>query len=201
MAERKLEVRWLPRQRIERRESESDGPGMLTGYAITWSEIAEPYPGLLESFERGAFADFLAGDPDVFACYAHDTRHLLGRTSSGTFRLQEDDVGLAFELDLPATTMGRDVAELVRRGDLRGMSIAFVVERETLEDEGDKIRRVVHAASLYEISIVHDPAYRETSVGFRSAHDVMMELRSRTRAAQDVRLRCVRARLRLLGIA
>ena len=199
MAERKLEVRWLPRQRIERRES--DGPGTLTGYAITWSEIAEPYPGLLESFEPRAFADFLSRDPDVFACYAHDTRHLLGRTSSGTVRLEEDDVGLAFELDLPNTTLGRDVAELVRRGDLRGMSIAFCVERETLEDEGDKIRRVVHAASLYEISIVHDPAYRETSVGFRSAHDVMMELRSRTQAAQDARQRCARARLRLLGIA
>lgn len=199
MAERKLEVRCLKPQRIEHRES--DGPGTLTGYAITWSEIAEPYPGLLESFQPRAFADFLSRDPDVYACYAHDTRHLLGRTSSGTFRLEEDDVGLAFELDLPNTTLGRDVAELVRRGDLRGMSIAFCVERETLEDEGDKIRRVVHAASLYEISIVHDPAYRETSVGFRSAHDVMMELRSRTRAAQDARRRCARARLRLLGIA
>src|SRR5690606_12184169 len=196
--DRKLERRFLAVRAFEAREKEESKT--LRGYALTWGEVAEPWPGLRESFEAGAFADFLAQAPDVFACYQHDTSQLLGRTSSGTFRLAEDETGLAFELDLPDTTLGRDVAELVRRGDLRGMSIAFCVERETLEDEGDHIRRVVHAASLYEISIVHDPAYRETSVGFRSAHDVMMELRSRTRAAQDARRRCARARLRLLGM-
>src|SRR5690606_9626883 len=88
MAERKLEVRCMQPHRIEHRQT--DGPVNVTGFAISSSEIAEAYPGLLESFQPRAFAYFLAGDPEVFACYAHDTRHLLGRTSSGTVRLEED---------------------------------------------------------------------------------------------------------------
>lgn len=174
----------------------------LRGHALTWSEIAEPWPGLRESFEPGAFAEFLSGDPDVFACYQHDTSQLLGRTSSGTFRLAEDETGLAYELDLPETTLGRDVRELVSRGDLRGVSVCFYAEEETWsEEEDDKLRRIIHRASLYEISIVTDPAYRDSSASFRSAADALQEYRAKQDAARrEAETRRHRARLRLLSL-
>lgn len=195
--DRKLERRFVAVRAFEAREKEESKT--LRGYALTWGEVAEPWPGLRESFEPGAFSEFLAGSPDVFACYQHDTSQLLGRTSSGTFRLAEDETGLAFELDLPDTTLGRDVAELVRRGDLRGVSICFRAEEETISEEPDHLRRVVHRASLYEISIVTDPAYRETSVGFRSAQDAIQEFRLKAQAAKrEAVQRRLRARLALL---
>lgn len=198
METRKLERRLIEAESIALPE-ESDERRTLAGYALTWGEVAEPWPGLRESFEPGAFTEFLAGSPDVFACYQHDTSQLLGRTSSGTFRLREDETGLAFELDLPSTTLGHDVRELVARGDLRGVSICFAAEEESLSEEGDQLRRKIQRASLYEISIVTDPAYRETSVGLRSAQEALREFRGKAQAARKAAVqRRLKLRLALL---
>lgn len=194
--DRKLERRFVASQDItvpEVVEGEARPP--LRGHALTWSEVAEPWPGLLESFDAGAFAEFLGASPDVFAFYQHDARQLLGRTSSGTLRLTEDNTGLAYELDLPDTTLGRDVRELVERGDLRGVSICFHAEEETFYEQDDgTLRRTIHRASLYEISIVTDPAYRDSSASFRSAQDALAEYR------RQEEQRRIRARLRLMSL-
>ncbi|EIQ76315.1 prohead protease, partial [Shigella flexneri 1235-66] len=50
---------------------------------------------------------------------------LLGRTRSGTLKLEEDETGLRFELTPPDPSTGRDVIELVKRGDISGMSFGF----------------------------------------------------------------------------
>jgi uncharacterized protein len=52
---------------------------------------------------------------------------VLARTRSGTLRLAEDSKGLAFDLDVPNTSFGRDVLELAERGDIGGASFAFTV--------------------------------------------------------------------------
>lgn len=202
MANRKLERRFVAAQEIAPPATTDEGEVPLRGHALTWGEIAEPWPGLRESFEAGAFAEFLAGDPDVFACYQHDTTQLLGRTSSGTFRLSEDERGLAYELDLPDTTLGRDVRKLVERGDLRGVSICFHAEEEAFEElpEG-ALRRTIHRASLYEISIVTDPAYRNSTAGFRSAQEALQEIRDKAQAAQRAATqRRLKARLALIEV-
>lgn len=198
---RKLERRFVAAQPITTSAAEGEARSPLRGHALTWTEVAEPWPGLRESFEAGAFADFLASDPDVFACYQHDTRQLLGRTSSGTFRLAEDDTGLAYELDLPDTTLGRDVRELVERGDLRGVSICFNAEEESFEELPDgSLRRTIHRASLYEVSIVTDPAYRDSTASFRSAQEALTEYRAKQQAAaKEAAQRRLRARVALFG--
>ncbi len=45
-------------------------------------------------------------------------------------KLYEDEVGLRVEASLPNTTDGRDMAELLRRGDLNKMSFGhFLVKK------------------------------------------------------------------------
>src|SRR5262249_44528598 len=103
----------------------------------------------------------------------HDPTRLLARTKSGTLRLTEDRQGLAFELDLPATTLGADMLALASRGDLGGMSFGF---RSVDEDwqppgmtlSGKKRTRELRAVELVEISVVSAwPAYEGTSVQAR----------------------------------
>lgn len=51
-----------------------------------------------EKFQRGAFTEWLAAGNDVRGLYEHDHSMLLGRTRSGTLKLEEDETGLRFEL-------------------------------------------------------------------------------------------------------
>lgn len=139
--------------------------GVLRGYAAVFDQPTErqrDYSGS-ETIARGAFAGVLGGD--VLALENHDPARLLGRTSAGTLRLSEDAHGLAFELDLPDTQLGRDVATLVKRGDLAGMSFTAQVGEIERTAGG-----VVHRSfkRLVDVSVVALPAYAGTSVVSRN---------------------------------
>jgi HK97 family phage prohead protease len=78
----------------------------LEGYAATFGVEAE-LPGFTEVLSPGAFAASLAGGRgDILALVDHDHGRVLARTKSQTLRLSEDSKGLAFDLDVPATTAG-----------------------------------------------------------------------------------------------
>lgn len=136
----------------------------LEGYAAVFGVEAR-ISDFTEIIRPGAFRASLAGD--VLALCDHDPAKVLARTKSGTLRLSEDSRGLAFELDVPDTTAGRDMLELVERGDAGGMSIGFNVP-----DGGqrwrDDLRELVQV-HLHEVSVVSSwPAYEGTVVTARS---------------------------------
>lgn len=137
-----------------------------------------------ETIARGAFDGLLTGD--VVALVNHDMGQLLGRTSSGTLRLDSDDHGLSFELDLPDTQLGRDVRILVERGDLAGMSFSASLGQVDRTEGG-----VTHRSfkQLVDVSVVTSPAYLGTSVAVRSEQVNALALREqllRARHAQNL---------------
>jgi hypothetical protein len=96
---------------MERRASNGLKPDgrKLTGYAARFN--AETDLGeFIEVIRPGAFTRTLAAATagNIRAIYEHDGKSLLGRLGAGTLRLSEDSEGLAFELDLPDTNLGRD---------------------------------------------------------------------------------------------
>lgn len=98
----------------------------------------------------------------------------MARTKSGTLRLAEDSQGLEFDLSLPDTSAGRDVLALAERGDLGGMSFAFL----PVDEEWNGERRTLKAVNLLEISVVNAwPAYDGTSVQARAATPRLNRLR------------------------
>jgi HK97 family phage prohead protease len=115
--------------------------------------------------------------------YDHDGRSVLGRVGAGTLRLAEDARGLHFEIDLPPTTVGRDLGILVERGDVAGASFAFRVPEGGDEwrntDQG--IVRELLDVDLHEITVTADPAYPDTTVAKRAMpnrhHRVALALR------------------------
>lgn len=138
----------------------------LVGYAATFGTPA-PIGAYTETILPGAFrASLLNPARDVLALVDHDPCRLMARTSSDTLRLSEDGRGLAFSLDIPDTSLGRDMLALAQRGDLGGMSFAF---RATDEAWPARDRRELRAVDLVEISIVQAfPAYSQTSVQARA---------------------------------
>lgn len=137
------------------------------GYAAVFDQPTEIAGEFLEVISPGAFAETLRS-ADVRAYFDHDKGRILGRASSGTLRLREDATGLAVEIDLPDTTDGRDVRELITRGDVSGMSFGFVVTREAWDFSALLPRRTVQVVDLIEVSIVSAPAYEGATVALRS---------------------------------
>ncbi|MDA5240643.1 HK97 family phage prohead protease [Agrobacterium sp. MAFF310724] len=138
----------------------------LTGYVATFgteTRIAD----FRETIRAGAFADSLRSNPDVLGLVDHDPGKVLARTKSGSLVLAEDARGLRFELELPDTQLGRDIAALAARGDVGGMSFGFNVPDGGDEWAGEL--RTLKAIDLREISVVQAfPAYDGTSVSVRS---------------------------------
>lgn len=137
----------------------------LVGYAIRWNSLSEViWDEFVEQFAPGAFADSLASGTDCRALYEHDYTQLLGRTTSGTLVLTEDNTGLRFELTPPDTQLGRDVLTLVERGDISGMSFGFRTLSEQWNIATAPYVRTVTAAELREITVTSMPAYTQSSV-------------------------------------
>ena len=163
-----------PTARLERRgavlEVRADAAGRkLAGYAATFGTPADIGGAFTETIRAGAFAETLRSTDDILALVDHDPTRLLARTRSRTLRLAEDRQGLAFELDLPATTLGADMLALASRGDLGGMSFGFRPVAEDWRDGGKT--RELRAVELVEISVVSAwPAYEGTTVAARGKH-------------------------------
>lgn len=155
----KLETRYSVTD-IEVRE-EQDGM-RFTGYAAVFNSESEPLP-FTEVIERGAFKRSIDSRNDIKLLWNHDTASVLGSSRAKTLRLYEDERGLKVEAMLPNTTLGRDAAELLRRGDVDSMSFGFSVPRGGDEWSDDGMRRTLKSVRLHEVSIVSFPAYTGTA--------------------------------------
>lgn len=155
---------------VELRAAKRDAsPGTMVGYALKYDTLSQNLGGFVETVARGAVDKSLADGLDIVARWNHDDAHLIGRTSSGTVRLESDDIGLRYEVDLPNTSTGRDLAVLAERGDVYQSSFAFY----TMDDEWGATEqgfplRTLRAVRLVDVAPVNTPAYLDTSSGLRS---------------------------------
>ena len=141
----------------------------LTGYAAIFNSEAD-LGGFVEVVRNGARRKSPEGGTNIRALYQHQGDALRGTTRGGTLKLKEDAHGLAFELALPDTTHGRDLAILVDRGDVAGCSFGFRVRDggDRWEQRGGQLVRELLDVDLVEITLTADPAYQDTTVAMRS---------------------------------
>ena len=170
----------------------SDGK-TITGYAARYNTLSAPLPGKGGTFREriapGAFRGAVNSGQDVTMLVQHDNNKLLGRTSSGTLKLKEDERGLQFRCEMPDTQLGRDTHTMIKRGDLNACSFGFMLgdrsddswDEEEIEDEDgedlfgeddDKkqkrgarkttrqaVRTIHNVRHLYDVSVVTRAAY------------------------------------------
>jgi hypothetical protein len=153
----------------------SEDTGIMAGHIAVFNQWSVDLGGFKERVLPGAFSESLAED-DVLSSINHNLDKLLGRTSSGTLRLVEDDVGLAFEVDVPSTSYGNDLKVSAQRGDIRGCSFMFRVDEdrwykdEAVYEDGD-VRELVKV-KLIEGGPVALPAYPQTDAALRAVSGV-----------------------------
>lgn len=165
------EVRFQTTEKIEVRESQNEhSVGVIRGYAAVYGSETD-LGWFREVIKEGAFKRAIDENQDVRGLWNHDTSRILGRRSAGTLTITEDSKGLAFELELPDTTVGRDAKVSIERGDITGMSFGFQVREESwhISDNSEELDlRELEDLDLFEVSPVTFPAYQDTEVGMRS---------------------------------
>lgn len=171
----------------------SGGARTLSGYAALFNSSSVDLGGWTEVISPNAFTKSLRENPDVVLLRDHDTGILLGRTSSKTLQLSEDATGLRFTCQLPATTQAADLAVMIDRGDISGCSFGFVCNLDdwSNDQDGNTVRKILEA-ELYDVSIVANPAYQDTSVSLRAAPvEIRSVIEARVKPAQDPACNCV----------
>lgn len=143
---------------------EDDGPHGFRRRLVGQAAVFGPEADLGSHVERlapGFLDDALDAGENVRSLVNHDPNRLLGTTAAGTLSLRADRSALHFAVNLPDTTYARDLAELVRRGDLTGASFAFIPGEETYDRNAGGRHRVTHtrARRLLDVSPVTFPAY------------------------------------------
>jgi HK97 family phage prohead protease len=152
-------------------EVRAEGDGMtFTGYASVFNSPSEDLGGFVEYVAPGAFKRSLQSRNEVKLLWNHDAGEPLASLRGGTMQLVEDSRGLKVTAQLPQTSRGRDVAELLRTKVIDSMSFGFNVIRDSWSTDG-KIR-TLESVRLFETSIVSFPAYSQTTATVRSAQTI-----------------------------
>lgn len=157
-------------QHIELRAVSEDGM-TFEGYGAVFNSPSEPLP-FIEYVKPGAFTRSLKSRNRMLLLWNHDTSEPLASTRNGSLKLSEDERGLKVQATLPNTTRGRDVAELVRTGVIDSMSFGFSVRKDSWSADGQT--RTLEDVTLYEVSLVSQPAYEGTAglTSVREARDI-----------------------------
>lgn len=175
---------------VKVREKE-DGP-KIVGYGAVFNQLSDELYGFRERIAPGAFANALKKS-DVRALFNHNPDYVLGRTTNGTLKLEEDEKGLRYEIIPPDTQWARDLIKSIQRGDINQSSFAFTVKRDKWEEteDGITIRTILEFDEIFDVSPVTYPAYPQTAVGVREAYQRYLD-------SNLWRLRLLRKKLILL---
>lgn len=149
-------------------EWRADSSGVtLEGHASTFNQ---PYDmgWYMETVAPGAFTRTLNANPDVRLLINHEGLPL-GRTTSGTLELSQDDSGLYMRSVLdPSDPDVQRLRPKLARGDLNEMSFAFGTVKDQWSE--DYTQRTLRELSLAggDVSVVTYPANPNATVSMRS---------------------------------
>ena len=153
-----------------------------------WSSTRKVY----EVLEPGCISRELLQKSDVVLNLNHnsDVVNVLGRFRNNperdTLKLEMRGDGIDCRCELPKTNNANDTLELIKRGDITGMSFAFSDDYEDTEngvsyertndvEDGKEVwlRHVKRINGLFDVSIVTHPAYEQTSVATREQSEAI----------------------------
>lgn len=180
---------------------------VIEGYAAvfdSWSESLGGNAPFVEKVCPGAFEQTIQED-DIRALFNHDPNYVLGRNTSGTLSLQEDEKGLLVRITPPETQWAKDLLVSIARGDITQMSFGFTVDSDRWSYEEGKDIRELLKVRLFDVSPVTFPAYTQTECGLRSQeevlkshHQVLAEKRNQDKETRKNKLAKIKNKIKFL---
>ena len=155
----------------------------ISGYAAVFNSESNDL-GFYETIAPGAITKDTIIRSDVVATLNHDPEKVLARSKygKGTLQLNVDERGLKYEYEAPNTTLGNDLREMLKRGDIDAASFAFAVSQEEGAQKWEKrdgkyYRTIYKIDKLFDVAAVYHPAYSAASTELRAqqeAYDIEM---------------------------
>lgn len=147
----------------------------VTGYAIIFNSESKDLGGFNEVIEPSALEGVLERS-DVLCLLNHnEDKGVLARCNhgKGSLTLEIDEKGLRYSFEAPNTSLGDELLEGIRRGDISTSSFAFKVGKDnwTKRSDGSYLRTINSISSLFDVSPVYRAAYEATSVNTRGLEE------------------------------
>lgn len=162
---------------------------VIEGYAIRFNTVSEILYDkekrrfFREIIDREAITQELIDNSDIKFLFNHDKERLLARRNrgQGSLNVEVREDGVFFSFEIPSTSIGNDLREMIKRGEVTTCSFAFT--------DGDSIewdfsnreiptRTVKSIRGLFDLSAVFDAAYSQTEISCRSI-DEMVEAQTK----------------------
>lgn len=149
----------------------------VEGYAIVFNSESRDLGGFRERILPEAIEGVIERS-DILALLNHDqSRGLLARSTNGvgTLKLTRDEKGVKYTFTPPDTSLGNEVVEGIRRGDIRTSSFAFAVDKDGQDwdtKQRPAIRTIKKFRAIYDVSAVYREAYEDTTVALRSLDEI-----------------------------
>ena len=160
--EQKVRQRSYNTENLFKREEEGEYSGVFRGYSISFNEWSVDLGGFKEMILPSAWET--ADTRECLAVFNHKEDNLLGSAKAGTLRFFPDERGVLTEVDMADTTVSKNCAEWVKRGDISTQSFKFTVEEDDWTyDETEQVWRCVikKFGKIYDTSLVTRAAYPE----------------------------------------
>ena len=150
---------------------ENDGKLRVSGYVNEVEKFSHTL-GTRKKFKekicRGTFKRALEKGNDIHFLAEHDDNKILASTRNNSLTLVEDEKGLFMTAEISPTSYGKDYHTLINDGILRNMSFGFSVDKDKWKKSHDGIyTREITDLTLYEVSVVTNPAYPQSSIQAR----------------------------------
>lgn len=168
----------------EIRSVEGENSRHIVGYALLFNTRSVQLGDFTEVIAPTALNEDILNRSDILCLLDHNIQKGVlarSRNGQGSLALTLDEKGLKYEFDAPATALGDELLEGVRRGDIANSSFSFTVARDNWEQlpDGTYLRTILEFAELFDVSPVYKPAYNETSVDCRGLEELKKEIESR----------------------
>ena len=141
----------------------------IEGRSIVFNSLSQDFGGWKEEISPDAISDEIINASDILFLLNHsDSRGILGRKRKGSGSLSTEirEDGVYFSFDAPQTSLGDELLEYLRRGDITQCSFAFTVDDDDWkeQEDGTYIRTIKKFHNIYDMSAVYTPAYTDTEV-------------------------------------
>ena len=189
MPKNEREVRFT---QVDLRTEENERGAVITGYPIVFEQETDL------GFCREIIDGESMGDGSVLRDVALLANHDFGmipmarsrrNNENSTMKLTPDQHGVAMRatLDTDGNPKSKEAYSAVNRGDITGMSFAFIVneERWTDLDSEKPLRRIMSFSRIFEVSLVTNPAYEGTSVQAAAAGETLDSVKASLERAKE----------------